>query len=183
MAMCLPGRCVGILRSRWQCATGCPSVAACASSCPAAVSPARSISPVISVPSDVGTLAHLPTPVCPHRSFCFLAAGPGAARSTPKPQGILPMCAWGVMPPHPHPSAAPHPGAARWSGCPAIQMGPPLCRVAASTLVCGCFFCPFLLRVSLTLSLPPLHCLHPPEQPPPQPATHTSELFCVFQQL
>lgn len=183
MAACPSGRCVGILGSGWQCATGCPYVGVCASSCLVAVSPARSISPGISVPRDVGTPAHPPTRVCLHRSFLWEATSPGAAPSTPKPQGTLPMHARGTKPPHPHPDAAPRPRAARCSGCPAVQMASPPHRVAASTLTCGCFLCPFLLCVGLTPSLPPLCRPRSPVQPPPEPATHTSELFCVFQQL
>ena len=152
-------------------------------SCPVTASPARSISPGISMHGDVGTPAHPPTCVCLHRSFPCPAAVPGAAPSTPKPQGTLPTCARGAMPPRPHPGAAPRRRAARCSGCPAVQMAPPPRRVAASTLTRGCFLCPLSLRVGLAPSLPPLRRPSPPTQPPPERATHTSELFCVFQQL
>lgn len=182
-AVCPSGRCVGILGSRWQCATTCSYVGVCASSCPVAGSPARSISPGISTPGGVGTPAHPPTPGCPHRSFLCLATVPGAAPSSPEPQGTLPIRAQWVMPPRPGPSEALCPRAARCSGCPAVQMAPPPRRVAASTLTCGCFLCPFSLRLGLSSSLPPLRRPRPPVQPPPEPATHTSELFCVFQQL
>lgn len=175
MAVCPSGRCVGILGSGWQCPTGCPCAGTCASSRRVAVSPARSISTGISVPSDVGHLL-----IRPHASVC---TGPWGCPSTPKPQGTLPMHAWGMKPPRPRPGTAPHPCAAHCSGCPAVQMASPPHRVAASTLTCGCFLCPFSLCVGLAQSLPPLCRPRPPAQSPPEPATHTSELFCVFQQL
>lgn len=134
-------------------------------------------------PEMWGHLPIHPHRVCPHRSFLCLAAGPGAGLSTPKPQETLSMGARGTKPLCPHHLPAPHPRAACCSGCPAVQMASPPRRVAASTLTCGCFLCPFSLRVGLTPSLPPLRRPRPPAQPPPEPATHTSELFCVFQQL
>lgn len=182
-AVCPSGGGVGILGSRWQCATTRSYAGAGASTRPVAGAPARSISPGISVPRDVGTPAHPLSPGCPHGSFLRLATGPGAAPSCPEPQGTFPVGAQGAVPPRPAPGEAPRPRAARCPGCPAVQMAPPPRRVAASTLTCGCFLCPFSLRVGLSSSLPPLGRPRPPVQPPPEPATHTSELFCVFQQL
>lgn len=182
MAVRPSGRCDGILGSGWQCAAGRPCVGACALSCPVTVCAARSISLGISVPTNVETTAHPPTHVSLHSSLLCLAAGPGAAPSARNPRRRFP-CVPGDEATMSPSRCSSRPWAARCSGCPAVQMASPPRRVAASTLTCGCFLCPFLLRVGLTLSLPPLRRPRPPAQPPPEPATHTSELFCVFQQL
>lgn len=129
---------------------------------------------------DTCPLTHPPVSVCtaPSLPGCW----PGAAPSARNPRRRFP-CVPGDEATTSPSRCSSRPRAARCSGCPAVQMASPPRRVAASTLTCGCFLCPFSLCVGLTLSLPALRRPHPPAQPPPEPATHTSELFCVFQQL
>lgn len=125
--------------------------------------------PGFSVPGDVGT--HLPTRL----SAQLFPAWP----LHPKTTGALPTLAQGAMPPCPRPGVRPEPEPE-----PPSAARPCRCFSAApSTLTCVCFLCPCRCGSGSTPSLPRLRRPRPPAQPPPEPATHTSELFCVFQQL
>lgn len=151
-----------------QCATGCPMRAP---SCPVSVSPARNINQASPCPETWGH-------ICPQVSVC--TALPCLVPPPQNPGNPSHACRGGdaaLSPSRRSPAAR---AAARLPG--RADAAPPR-RVAASTLTCVGFLCPSRCGSGSTPSLPPLRRPHPPAQPPPGPATHTSELFCVFQQL
>lgn len=124
--------------------------------------------PGFSVHRDAET--HLPIRV-------YLHGSPLPGPSTPNPGSPFHACDAALSPSRLSPRGR---ATARLPGC---ADAPPPRRVAASTLTCVCFLCPFRCGLGSTPSLPPLRRPRPPAQPLPEPATHTSELFRVFQQL
>lgn len=141
-------------------AAGCPT---CALSCLVPVSPARSINQASPCPE-------MRRHICPHASVC--TALPCLAPLPQNPGNPSQAC--------PGDDTALSPSwfsAARPCRCSSAALGRSLHPHVRL------LFVSFSLGSGSTPSLPPLRRPRPPAQPPPEPATHTSELFCVFQQL
>lgn len=140
----------------------------CVLSCLVSVSPGRSI-------NQASPCTEMRRHICPYVSIC--TALPCLAPPPQNPGSPFHACDAALSPSRLSPRGR---ATARLPGC---ADAPPPRRVAASTLTCVCFLCPFRCGLGSTPSLPPLRRPRPPAQPLPEPATHTSELFRVFQQL